>query len=324
MSLILEALRKSEAERRRGELPSLHAELPPVSPPMPPRGRPIPAWLMPGGATALLLIIVLTWWMQRGPGQTRDTAPAIADTPTHSPAAPPSTQATSATGSAAAPSAAAAMQRDDPTPTSSADLGPPPAPDVAVAARVADKSASGNMDPAPTEAAPPSRREPAISTTVAAKAATTAHAPRNDNGADASAAASKPGGKAKPSDNDTANVLRQIEQEARALQRESTAASPGGSAPEAPNHRASAPAAPPPSARNVLTLGDLDSGTRASLPALKISMHMWNQDPRRRFAIIDGQRVGEGDRIAGMTVTQIKSDAVLLEWQGQALRLSVR
>ena len=29
MSLILEALRKSEAERRRGEMPDLRAELPP-------------------------------------------------------------------------------------------------------------------------------------------------------------------------------------------------------------------------------------------------------------------------------------------------------
>jgi general secretion pathway protein B len=31
MSLILEALRKSEAERRRGESPDLRTELPPVA-----------------------------------------------------------------------------------------------------------------------------------------------------------------------------------------------------------------------------------------------------------------------------------------------------
>ena len=33
MSLILEALRKSEAERRRGQVPGLHAELPPAARP---------------------------------------------------------------------------------------------------------------------------------------------------------------------------------------------------------------------------------------------------------------------------------------------------
>ena len=42
MSLILEALRKSEAERRRGQAPDLYAELPPVARM---QRQPVPVWL---------------------------------------------------------------------------------------------------------------------------------------------------------------------------------------------------------------------------------------------------------------------------------------
>ena len=42
MSLILEALRKSEAERRRGQAPDLYAELPPVARM---QRQPMPLWL---------------------------------------------------------------------------------------------------------------------------------------------------------------------------------------------------------------------------------------------------------------------------------------
>ena len=56
MSLILDALRKSEAERRRGELPALALELPPV------HARATPtraAWLL---LPAVLLGAAATFW----------------------------------------------------------------------------------------------------------------------------------------------------------------------------------------------------------------------------------------------------------------------
>ncbi|GAA4869293.1 general secretion pathway protein GspB [Luteimonas vadosa] len=57
MSLILEALRKSEAERRRGQAPDLHAELPPLA-----HGHPnrIPRWA--GLALAAAALIAVAWW----------------------------------------------------------------------------------------------------------------------------------------------------------------------------------------------------------------------------------------------------------------------
>ena len=57
MSLILEALRKSEAERRRGEAPDLRVELPP--PPPPKRHVPLAAWL--AGGLALALLVAWLW-----------------------------------------------------------------------------------------------------------------------------------------------------------------------------------------------------------------------------------------------------------------------
>jgi general secretion pathway protein B len=70
MSLILEALRKSEAERRRGESPDLYAELPPL---MRTRHRPMPIWLrLAIGLAALALVVWLLQSVRQPP------APAVA------------------------------------------------------------------------------------------------------------------------------------------------------------------------------------------------------------------------------------------------------
>ncbi len=73
MSLILEALRKSEAERRRGLAPDVAMELPP-----PPASRPraLVAWLPPALAVAVLLMLA-GWWATREPADTASPAPAI-------------------------------------------------------------------------------------------------------------------------------------------------------------------------------------------------------------------------------------------------------
>lgn len=62
MSLILEALRKSEAERRRGQVPDVAAELPPT--PLA-HARRTPAWLWPVAAIGTLIVALLLWWSLR-------------------------------------------------------------------------------------------------------------------------------------------------------------------------------------------------------------------------------------------------------------------
>ncbi|MEO6263926.1 MAG: general secretion pathway protein GspB [Luteimonas sp.] len=74
----------------------------------------------------------------------------------------------------------------------------------------------------------------------------------------------------------------------------------------------------------MLQLSDLSADERKSLPPLKVSMHMWNDDPARRFVIVDGSRLGEGDRIGDAVVTAITADSVLLDWSGRRLKLPIR
>lgn len=68
-------------------------------------------------------------------------------------------------------------------------------------------------------------------------------------------------------------------------------------------------------------LGDLDAEVRRQLPPLKLSMHFWNDDPQRRFVILDGQRVREGDTLGELVIERIDRDDVVLSWRGARLRL---
>lgn len=82
-----------------------------------------------------------------------------------------------------------------------------------------------------------------------------------------------------------------------------------------------APAPMPPDTEALRRLGDLDSSTRAQLPPLKVSMHVWNDAPHQRFALIDGQRLGEGAQIGEAVVERIDRDGVVLSWRGERLLL---
>ncbi|WP_147652853.1 general secretion pathway protein GspB [Vulcaniibacterium gelatinicum] len=97
-------------------------------------------------------------------------------------------------------------------------------------------------------------------------------------------------------------------------------------APEVPDSRPrqdDASAVAPPQADDALRLADLGVEERKQLPPLKLSVHLWDGDPARRFVILDGQRLGEGDRIGEAVVEQITRDGVVLAWNGRRLRLSL-
>lgn len=68
-------------------------------------------------------------------------------------------------------------------------------------------------------------------------------------------------------------------------------------------------------------LADLDADVRRQLPPLKLSMHLWNDDAQRRFVILDGQRLREGDTLGELVVERIDHDDVVLSWRGARLRL---
>ncbi|HEX2596030.1 MAG TPA: general secretion pathway protein GspB [Luteimonas sp.] len=86
---------------------------------------------------------------------------------------------------------------------------------------------------------------------------------------------------------------------------------------------------PPPKAAPILhddtiALSDLSADERKALPPLKLSMHLWNDDPARRFVILDGNRLKEGDRVGNAVISAITTDGVVLDWNGRRIRLSIR
>jgi len=82
-----------------------------------------------------------------------------------------------------------------------------------------------------------------------------------------------------------------------------------------------APAAEPSPVEQLPPVAVLDPGTRSNLPAMKLSMHVYNGDAARRFAIIDGQRVTEGSQVGAATVVEIRRDGVVLEVGGTRVLL---
>jgi general secretion pathway protein B len=84
------------------------------------------------------------------------------------------------------------------------------------------------------------------------------------------------------------------------------------------------PALPAPPPADFERLSDLRSEEREQLPPLKLSMHMWTDAAAQRLVILDGARLGVGDRIGAVTVTDIVPDGVVLHWNGRALKLPQR
>jgi general secretion pathway protein B len=61
VSLILDALRKADAERERGAVPGLHAQPAPLATVEAPAARATPRWLWAGGGMAVGVAVVIAW-----------------------------------------------------------------------------------------------------------------------------------------------------------------------------------------------------------------------------------------------------------------------
>jgi len=110
------------------------------------------------------------------------------------------------------------------------------------------------------------------------------------------------------------------------------AATPATATPATPPNAAALPAAVAPlavaaapmpvAAPSLPTLAELSLTERQSLPPLRVTMHVYADAALRRFAIIDGQRVGEGALLgAGVVVAEIARDGVVLDVHGRRIWL---
>lgn len=249
MSLILEALRKSEAERRRAQAPDLFA--PVQAAPVPERRLP-PAWIA-GGLAVLVLAVALM--AMRGIWSGGSVEPAAA----------PAERAPATRASAARvpdPPRRLPLASAAPRPVGMPEAPPPPAP--------------ASVEPDAGDASPPVVDATQPATPLPSRSSDT---PRVD----------------------------------------ATDATPAAPAPPAVHIDASSADGSGP-----LRLAELAPASRRELPPLKLTMHMWNEAAARRFVIVDGRRLAEGDRLGAVQVAEIRRDGVLLDWNGQRLLLPLR
>ncbi|GAB2650898.1 general secretion pathway protein GspB [Arenimonas aestuarii] len=69
-------------------------------------------------------------------------------------------------------------------------------------------------------------------------------------------------------------------------------------------------------------LADLPASERNALPSLKITMHVYAEDPAQRFVILDGRRHGEGANPAdGVVIQEIRRDGLVLSLRGRDVLL---
>ncbi|MBL8300419.1 MAG: general secretion pathway protein GspB [Rhodanobacteraceae bacterium] len=86
-----------------------------------------------------------------------------------------------------------------------------------------------------------------------------------------------------------------------------------------PVARAAAEQAPPAAALEQLpAYWQLPYNVRKELPELKMSMHVYSATPTQRFVVLNGNRQVEGDEIGGeVHVAEIRTDGVVLSYHGQ-------
>ncbi|MEO5629493.1 MAG: general secretion pathway protein GspB [Thermomonas sp.] len=63
------------------------------------------------------------------------------------------------------------------------------------------------------------------------------------------------------------------------------------------------------------------SNDTSALPPIKLSMHIWNEVPSKRFVILNGQRMAEGDRYGEISVIAIERNGVVVESKGSRARV---
>lgn len=280
MSLILEALKKSERQRRLGEMPNLGTPVLAAR-----RRRSLLPWL----AGAIVVALAVGAWLRFAP-PAETTTPARVDAAVNAPAGATPAQTPAGTAPArpapAAPAPVAAapakpaatdarrnlrLPADDDRPGSVAEL--PVSPLVA-----------GPRKPPATTPAAPAPTAPAAKPVAPKTAATPPPAKPA-----ATVAADKP--KAPPATATDAVVAK---------------AKPAQPAPRKP----AVPALP--------SIWEMPYAVRKDLPALALTMHVYSSVPAERFVVVEGERHVEGDDLGdGVTLREIRSDGIVLDFKGK-------
>lgn len=289
MSLILDALRKSEAERQRGQAPSLHA---PAS-----RVRALRRnWPLAGTVAALALVGGASWLVFRTDSVPVRETDAQASDGLADAADARAEKLAAATEQVGSLSTAAPLQRESAPMLASADggsLGGTPAALVTTGGSGGGEWPDPALNVAATAAAQPYQQQAAATPEPAVQPATPAPVAVAPAVPDAAA--------------------RQVDGLSDPSVRPFVAAAPVEAA--VVTAEPSEPALP--------SVHDLDFAVRRDLPKLNMSMLVYAKDPQRRFALVNGKRyVPGGEAIDGkVLVIDILPDGLVCEINGHRFLL---
>jgi general secretion pathway protein B len=294
MSLILEALRKSEQQRRLGETPTLATDSAWAARRW--RGEPTRAARWPWIVLAVLLAAggTAAWWLlapRAGAPEGASTANAVDAAPT-------------APAGDTGPVAAVAAPQAQPAPAATITAPPPPAAAPPAAVATAAPTAAQPIDPSirlevPTPS--PDGEYPEVPAPAEQAAATLMPSPTG------------------PATAPSADTSAQVPT-APAIAPPPVATTAPATAPEpapTPAPVAATPATEATSSSDVPPVYALSLAIRQALPPLRLSMHVWNADPARRFVILGEARAVEGEAAGDdLRVVEIRRDGVVLEFRG--------
>jgi general secretion pathway protein B len=289
MSLILEALKKSEQQRRLGETPTLG------SPALASRRR---RSVLPVLVALVAIAIGVGWWLLRTPGASMSGTPLAQNE-----VAPKSATAPVASGQSAPPPIRHADQ-----PASK------PANGAAADARLhavapANPAATGKHGPAvDVRTAPPRATLPASD-----RPGSVAQLPPALPGV---AGPNPAPARSTPKKNAAASVPAVP---AAAKPDRISAPNAGDAVATTPARQATQAQTRPAPARPALpSVWELSYATRKDLPDLTPTMHVYADDPHQRFVVVKGDRHVEGDDLGdGVTLREIRPDGMVLEFKGQ-------
>lgn len=331
MSLILDALKRAERERKLGQAPAALEEV--VVPPPATRQRPGRRPIILGVvALAIAALAVFAFLRSRHPAE-QAAVPAEAGfvevTHDPTPAEPATANPTDESQNARIEDGASIASLDD--------LTDGEAPEAAAAPTADETSGGMQVDDGSTLVTPSLPREPAsvILAKPAASPPSSSTTLKLDPRPSSAAPASQPQ-QLTTNANATPTNTTPGAGEALVIPIEeyvpvtATAAAPATSpAPAAvPAVRVPAPApalTQPDSPASARRLKDMAPAYRAEFPPITIDVHVYNDNPQRRFVLINGRRYREGDVLSeGPRIAQIVPEGIVFDWRNEQVLYSSR
>ena len=289
MSILLDALRKSERQHRKGSLPDIHAEEPLVEPSGAGSGR---RWVAMVLLAVVVLVLSMYGWRAWQAHQVPTAAPEFTDEPAVSaPSRPAGTPVAPEEESAAGRSGA--RNAEAPAATAAEPENPGPRLSSQPRSPVETLSSDQPLQSAPRTAPPPRSQSSSQAPSAAnADVATTAAA---DTAATQKTAAQK-----------------RREAQLAALQK---AVETTGVPEEErmPPGRSARPTRGPED--DAISFWQLPEMARNSLPELRINVMVYDEEPSKRFIIMGGKRYGEGAEInSNLQLEAVQRDRALFRY----------